>query len=71
MIITTTQIRKTINPHDIPMGVYSGTITGFIATFNVGDDEYECLLFKAVSSQKKNCQVVKDKDGAMTVVVTN
>lgn len=71
MIITTTQIRKTINPHDIPLGVYSGTITGFIATFHVGYDEYECLLIKAVSNQKKNCQVVKDKEGVLSVVVTS
>lgn len=71
MIIESTQLRKVIDLQQIPIGVYSGSITGFIATFTYNKEEYEVLLCKALSKEKKHCHVIKNKDGVIEIVITS
>lgn len=66
-VIGVVDIRKIVDKKTISAGVYSGTVTGFIATFEYEGDLYECHLMTGSIKPHHPCHMVVNGFGEMTV----
>lgn len=65
--MNTVGIRKIVYKESFKPGIYSGTLTGFVATFMYEKEEYECHVMQSIKGVKVPCHVIITNDNEITI----